>query len=215
MVLAGGGGVTLHDATVAQAQVRLGDVATFSGALGERAAQLPIATIPERRSRLVLSSQQIFARARGRLPLLASWFPKTVTGVITIRRARPLLQGAARSECLQAVREIDSGVIPTAEAFSQSGCDGVVTDHPMRYDPSVRAVRALRPVHAGERLPFISRALLAQVSPGQRLFVSTSVGPVVVSREVDALQPSAAGRALFVRGADGAIFSAPAPAAAP
>ena len=117
--------------------------------------------------------------------------------------------------CVQVTHDIEVGDAPVPADFIAASCAGAATDRPLRYDPSMRAVRALRELRAGETLPAISSSDLSNVRLGQRLFVSVTTGPVRVAREVQAIQPSTSARPLFVRAADGSIFSAPSPEVSP
>ncbi len=192
------------------------DLSHLPAALRKRAARLPVIVLRGSRDRATVSDRRIIERARAQMPVLASWFPRADNRATTVRLEYSRAHGEAQKPvptdgCSRAIAEIRSGDIPVAEDFARAACIDVANDHPLRYDRTMGAARALRVIQAGETLAAVPLSMLARVCPGQRLFVSTASGPVRVNREVQAIQASASGRPLFVRSGDGEIFSVPSP----
>jgi flagella basal body P-ring formation protein FlgA len=69
-------------------------------------------------------------------------------------------------------------------------------------------MRASRDLSVGETLPAIPAFALPAIRPGDRLRLVDRVGAVTVERQVTALQAGQAGEPLFVKAADGAVFTA-------
>lgn len=115
--------------------------------------------------------------------------------------------------CMQAVKTIPAGAIVAVGDFERAAC--AKSDPAFRYDARARAIRALRELKRGEVVEAPPASLLPTVRRGEHLVVSATVGPVVVQRDVEALQAASPGERLFVRAADGAVFSVLLPEARP
>lgn len=142
-------------------------------------------------------------------------FAGSATVVAASLMLAPLGVGSAEAgECLRVVRPVASGETVVLADVSPTSCeDGV--ERAFRIDPRWRTLTAVRDLQPGEVLSGAPSSTLAAVRPGDRLFLSIRVGPVTVEREVEAVQAARAGEAVFVRGADGRVFQAPAPEIAP
>lgn len=88
------------------------------------------------------------------------------------------------------------GAVPALSAWLPPSPDRPIH---VRSSEILRTVRPDAPV---------ALALEPIVEVGDALTVSVQIGPVVVEREVRALQPGRPGRAIFVRTAEGAVLSA-------
>lgn len=113
--------------------------------------------------------------------------------------------------CLRAVRPVAVGAVAVHADFEAASCEGATAA--LGYDRAARVARLRRDVAAGDVVRG-SRAALSAVRPGQKLIVQAHVGPVVVERQVEVVRPARLGERVAVRGADGRIFSAPAPTGA-
>jgi hypothetical protein len=113
----------------------------------------------------------------------------------------------ASEPCLRATHAMAAGAVPTAKDFAPAPCDGNKRASAIRYDVALRAARLSRTLQPDEIIPAIPPALMAGVGPGDTLTVQAHVGPVVVQREVEALQAAHPGQKLFVRAADGTVMS--------
>lgn len=117
------------------------------------------------------------------------------------------LPAQAADTCLRATHDLAAGAVPAASDFATADCDGARPLSAVRYDAAIHAVRLSRRLESGERIAAFPAAMVANIVPGQKLFVQVHVGPVVVEREVEALQPANPGQRLFVRAADGTVMS--------
>lgn len=203
-------------AEVRRSEVAFGDVADVSrlpAALRDRAAALPIVQVPAS-GHLVLTSGRLTERARALMPALAPFLPMGTQEKIVVRRAGnappPVLAGPTpRDACMRVVQPVAEGSVLTRADLEPVGCEANAQPSAVRYDPEVRALRAERELEAGETLAAAPVFALAGVRAGQRLYVRAQVGPVVVEREVEAVQPGRTSGKVFVRASDGVVFSAP------
>lgn len=209
-----------HSVVVEGNAVALGeliDTSRIPPALRTQAAALTVASFGAARDAMVLSSRRVVERARALMPVLAFYLPEPPDEPIAVRR-QPLTKATSASgptiaaePCMTATRVIVSGSIPAAADLAPSACDRPVGDTPFRYDATLGAVRVLRDIQPGETVAAVAPFALARIRPGEPLYVSAHVGPVVVNRRVRAIQPDSRGRSLFVEGAEGDIFAVPAP----
>jgi flagella basal body P-ring formation protein FlgA len=114
---------------------------------------------------------------------------------------------AHAATCLSATRALAAGTVPAGGDFATADCGAGHPAPAVRYDAAVQSARLSRPLAAGEVIPGFPSSMMADVVPGQTLYVQVRVGPVVVQREVTALQPASPGQKLFVRAADGTVMS--------
>lgn len=204
------------DATVAGAHVSLGDIADVSAlppGLRRDAAGLPIAAFGLNETKLALSVKDVVGRARALMPALARWLPAG-QGTVTVRRI-PLSTSKNEREarCVRVMRSVTSGALVSRADFGPTPCPAQPAKGDFRYDLRVRDLRISKTLKAGEVIAAPPASRVADVGPGQRLYVEATVGPVVVRRLVQAIQPGRAGGSLFVRASDGTVFSAPTPGA--
>lgn len=108
---------------------------------------------------------------------------------------------------MRATRALAAGKVPAAADLASADCGAGHPAAAVRYDAALRAARLSRPLQADEVIAAIPASMMADVVPGQILYVQIRVGPVVVQREVTALQPASPGQKLFVRAADGTVMS--------
>ena len=207
---------TFHDAVVAAPIVTLGQVADLRcvpAAFRQRLGVLPVATASFGRSKMTFSAKALASHVRAITPAARYWFPTPSASTDTVRFA---LTGHAAptngpSGCVKVLTPVAANSALLQRDIEAAPCGDGPLDRPFRYDRSVGALRALRELSVGEITPRPPQALLSSVRPGDALYVSVAVGPVTVERTVRTLQPSFAHKPVFVRGADGAIFSVPSP----
>lgn len=120
-----------------------------------------------------------------------------------------LLSGAADAgTCLEATRPLQLGMVPSARDFRPVACADAKTVQVLRYDEGIHAFRLLRNLASGDTIEGPSSSFLTEVVPGDKLYLTVQVGPVLVQREVEALQPARLGETLFVRALDGRVMTA-------
>ena len=110
--------------------------------------------------------------------------------------------------CMQVVRSVASGSIAGQRDFVTVPCSEGPPALPFAYDASARGMRATRMLIEGEIVGAIPQFALPEVLAGDRVTLSTTVGPITVERQVVALQAAHKGANFFVRGSDGAVFIA-------
>ena len=109
--------------------------------------------------------------------------------------------------CLQAIAAMPAGTVPVRADFAEAPCAAEAAPA-LRYDPRLRAARAVRDIAAGETIAAVPASILPDVRPGDTLWLVAQVGTATVERTVTAAQPGRRGGALFVRTADGRIVRA-------
>jgi len=113
----------------------------------------------------------------------------------------------ASQTCMRATQARAAGAVPTTRDFVPVPCGDAKPAAAVRYDPTLRAVRLVHALQPGDVVAAIPASMMAGVGPGETLYVQVHVGPVVVQRQVEALQPAHPGQKLFVRSADGTVMS--------
>jgi flagella basal body P-ring formation protein FlgA len=111
--------------------------------------------------------------------------------------------------CFEVVRALLSGTPLAAEDVRQVPCDAARTAAAVRYDASAGTAVALSPLSAGDYLGRLAEVPAKGVAKGARLTLRSSAGPVIIEREVTAIQAGRAGQRIFVQDAGGKIFAAP------
>ncbi len=199
--------------------VRLGDVADVSAlppALRSRAADLSVADLGSKTVATV-SQRRIAEYARRQIPGLGPWLDTEADRVVQIRvEARKEVTASlpqSAPTCARVTRAMASGDILSRPDLEPASCSGI--ERPaFRYDDRTGGLRASRAMAAGEIVSRPAAISLPMIATGQTVTVRASVGPVVVERDVTALQSARAGQRFFVRSADGQVFTATAPAEA-
>lgn len=114
---------------------------------------------------------------------------------------------AASLLCLQAIAAIPAGAVAVRGDFAEAPCAGE-TVRALRYEARTGAARAIRDIPAGETIAAVPASMLADVRPGDTLYLVARVGTATVERAVTAAQPGRRGRSLFVRTPDGRTIRA-------
>jgi hypothetical protein len=196
--------------------VDLGQVANLSmlpTALRSQAARIELAKFVAGRSGLLISTAYADSRARAQIPALAPWIGLPAEQLIRVGLAPGVAPAPpeARPDCLQVREATARGEFALRSQFVPVACGAKPAATALRYDPQARAARASRDLRPGEIVPGAPLAVLADVRPGQTLYLRSKIGVVTVERAVLVVQPSVQGRPLFVKASDGSIFGAPAP----
>lgn len=211
-----------HDVQVDRAQVELADLLDLSPlprALQPRAASVSVAMFRPGQTRMRFSAAWLKERARAQLPALTPWL-KDVDGssiVILLRDAgrsapmitpAPSLRTLAHTTCLRVVQPVAANSIPTIDDFAAANCGEIPPSPVMAYDADHGVVRATHNLRVGELIAAPPAFALPVVRPGQRLYVRTRIGPVVIEREVEAVQAAWSDKPVFVKTTDQTVFSA-------
>ena len=113
----------------------------------------------------------------------------------------------AAPACLRVTQALAVGEVPAPRDFVPAACGDAKPVRAVRYDAALRAARLARALQPGDIIAAIPPGLMAGIGPGDILSVESHVGPVVVQRQAEALQPAHPGQKLFVRTADGTVMS--------
>jgi flagella basal body P-ring formation protein FlgA len=115
----------------------------------------------------------------------------------------------AAENCVTIVHPIRAGQALIASDIKPAAvCANHSKNHALRYDRTVSVTRANRDLDVGETISGHPSLILADVRPGDDLFVYERIGNVLIERAAKALQAGRYGGEVFVRTADGAIFAA-------
>lgn len=207
------------DAQVRSRDVRLGDVADLSNLppeLRARAAELPLLHLAAGAREIRVPQSLLTERARVQMPVLARYLPNSPTGEAAIRldtaREEPADRTIAPGElCMMVLNPIAAGGAPRAKDLQSAPCGEIRPARAFSFDRTARVARAVRALRPGETVAAIPPSSLAAVRPGDAYVVTARSGPVVVQRDVVAVQAARPGQPMFVKGADGEVFAAPAP----
>lgn len=204
---------------VADPIIRLRDVADLSvlpPALLGRAGGLEVADLGMATA-ATLSGRLIAERARRQLPGLTPWLDEASDQQIHIRLAPSASEPAgterATQACARLTRIIETGEIVSASDLTPAACEENSRSS-FTYDRATGGVRAARSLAAGETVSRPPAFAVSAIAPGQVVTLQAKIGPVVVERDVVALQAAWEGQNFFVRAADGQVFTATAPARA-
>ena len=205
----------VRDLTVIGPGVALGQVVDVSGlpaSIRGRASALTVAAFRRGQDRLNFRSRRLAARAEALMPALRPWLETLADGQITVRRAPSVSASATPPACARMARPVAAGSILTNADLTTAPCGNAVdaATVAVRYDRRTQVLRAVRGLQIDETIAAPPPALLADIAPGQHLVLHAKVGPVAIQREVEAIQAGRPGQAIFVKTADGAVFSAPA-----
>lgn len=114
--------------------------------------------------------------------------------------------------CLEVLQDLATGAFPARSDFGPAACQPARPA--FRYDPSAGLVRVARDLTTGEVVYAPPASLIGDLRPGSSLTVQSTVGPVLIERQVVVVR-AIRGGGLLVRGADGRVFSAPSPEVRP
>lgn len=197
------------EVTLSAPEIRIGDVvdlASLRQPIGGQIAGRVIARMPERTSAVSLHRRGLAALVRRAVPALQ--VPAEGEGTITFRFAR---SSVARNEvCAETSEAVNSGAPIWSEQTRAISCDRERTAADLSFRPRSGEAVAAQNLAAGTYLGRIRLPSRPEISPADRLTVKSAVGPVVIQREVTALQAGRADRRLFVMTGDGEVFAAPA-----
>lgn len=200
------------EASVPGDVVTLGDIGILEdlpAEIRERARTVPLARIGGGIDHVVFDARWVADRARAQLPILAPWTVGVVAGDIIVRQQSTPPKPSPRN-CLRSAVRIKAGVAPIASEFASATCSQGSMEA-FRFDPSSGLPVVAVDLEEGAIVG--SPGAMPTVRRGQALRLVANVGVVSVERQVEAVQDASAGGEVFVRGADGRVFSAPAPEA--
>lgn len=120
----------------------------------------------------------------------------------------PQAQAVPSSPCVQARIAIPAGHPIGIDHVVPTDCRSA-RPPAMRYDRISGILTAAVAIESGAYLGRLRLGASAAVAKGSTLTLRSASGPVVIERQVTALQPGRSGSRIFVRDEAGAVFSAP------
>jgi len=152
--------------------------------------------------------EHIIARARRLAPVLSPWLKQEKAG--TIRLYSSARSGSFEATfCLRVRVSIPRFSPALSSNFEPSTCSGSLVSRAFVYDPASRSARTIRALVPGEVVARFAGYSEAAIGAGERVRYVVKVGPVVIERELRAVQAAGSTGSVFVQAADGGVFAAP------
>lgn len=191
--------------------VEVADLSTLPADLRVRAGSLVVARFAPGQSVLRAPVARLTERARAGLPILAAYLPSNPQGEVTIRRAPATATRARAAErpCLRILEPVSAGAGLRAGQVEPAPCGSQLARRATYYDRRSNVTRAARSLTPGETIAAAPAASLVGVEAGAEVTLTARVGPVVIERQVTAVQAARPGEPVFVVGDDGRAFAAP------
>lgn len=188
-----------RDVALPDRSIRAGDLATVPG--HERAV---VGTLPSGSDSVVVSPEAARRLIANRLP--GARFALRHSG--DLRLTAPAAARRARS-CFRTVADVRPGEVLRAELVEAAECGSGPVAPGLAYDRARQAPVARDGIPAGAYLGAVRPVADDGVAAGSRMAFVTGEGPVLIEREVVALQPGRTGGRIFARTADGEVIAAP------
>lgn len=190
--------------TISDDELTLADVVSLDCIAEDRRqtlAQLPIATLNA--GAVELTRAGLASLVHRRLPALDV---ETGDGdaIVRVTRRAP----SPQRTCYVATAPFAAGEAIGPGALERAPCPDSSTSASVRYDRDHGVMRARANIAPGDNLGPLMAAPVLRAERGETLSLRVAEGPVVIERPVEALQPST-GDAIFVKDAEGHVFSAP------
>lgn len=179
--------------------IRVGDLAVAPGH-----EAVVIGRLPSGRDAVLVDRDDARRMVRNRLPSLAFALRYDSPVNLVHQRAEAGPSGA----CLATREDLAPGQPVLAENVEAIPCSGRPVAAGLGYDADRATPVARLPIPAGSYLGPLRVRRSAPVASGQAMSLRFVSGPVVVEREVVALQPGFPGSNAFVRTAEGEVISA-------
>jgi hypothetical protein len=154
-----------------------------------------------------LSRAAIASLARRRVPLLR--FAEDQRGDVRLYLRDPRTTEAAQHSCLRVLAPLEANTILTSDMMTPAPCEHVMADAPIVRDGASGFARTRARLEGDAIVPHTLLAPAPRTRKGDHLTLVIGAGPVTITRPVQALQDASPGERLFVRDADGEIFSMP------
>lgn len=203
-----GESVTLFSEThVAKKVVTLGDVSdlrVLPTEFRDSAAKIVVGRIPERAQALVLTSHDIQSRARAQMPLLAPWLGSQDQRKITVHYRAPRI---VAQSCVRMIEPLAVGESVSSAKTAPAACSDKIRVGVFGYDRWSNSTYAIQPIAEGDVVRIVSGIGRMVPQAGDRMTLVSFSGPVVVERDVRAMQTANEGRRMFVETAEGKILS--------
>lgn len=179
----------------------------------QRVGAVPVAMLRPGQTETVVRHRRLAELVRAAVPAAAAWLPPAEGEVLVRyigsdgREGGEDVPRANVRTCFRLLHSITMGTVPARRDFAPASCGGEEAAA-FRYDAPTRTMRATRNLEEGQTVPALPERLLPDIRPGDTLHLAVRVGPVVVQREVVAIQPGWSGETLFVKTGSGELLSA-------
>lgn len=210
--LIGGGSCTLVEAARIDApdgRLTLADVIAADCPALAQTGDLVVAALPRGTNTVLVSRVALVSLVRRRAPGLAIALP--VNGSkdeVELRRTEQRDLGAGPS-CFELTHAVAPQAALTGRDVTMTPCTTARTPLALAYDNRHAIVRAAEASDAGHYLGPLVDLPADLIEQGEALQLRVAAGPVTIARDIVAVQSAHTGETLFVRDADGHIFSAP------
>ena len=109
--------------------------------------------------------------------------------------------------CFATAHDVPAGATLSAGDLTEVECRSHAKHVALHYDANGSVIVATAAIPAGSYIGRVAPLANEVVAKGAELTLRSSAGPVVIERQVTAIQPGRAGRRLFVRDASGQVFA--------
>lgn len=204
-------GALPHDAAaddriVLQRQdITVADIAMLNAEQQVHPGGLVVLTIPPGKHRLELDAATRARLLRLRVP--GQSLRLRHDGKVQFTLATPDQAIRATAPCFTLRHDLDAGDYLDRHAVEPAPCLDRATTPQFRFDRRVNAPYLSSSLAAGAYLGSLALREGAIIGAGSGLSHVSRQGPVTIERAVTAVQPARAGKAMFVRTQDGAIFA--------
>ncbi len=191
--------------------IRVEDVADLSClATAERPRVAPLIVAQVRPGETISMRRDALAGlVRRRVPLL------TIEGdAQTISVSAPVRESPT-ARCAFAVRNLPAASVLAEADVTRAPCESARQESHTSYDRRSGLLRTTDDVESGDNLGSLAPLPTHVVQTSDPLSLTASVGVARIERRVEAMQDARSGERLFVRDADGRVFSIPLPDSRP
>lgn len=179
--------------------IRAGDLAHVPGR-----EQVVLGTMPKGKTSVTVDAEAALALLRKHLPF-AELSLRYAESIVLLA---PPTSRLARA-CYEARNDIAMGAPVTADDVSAISCSEESVTGALGYDRDRKTPVARGGIAAGAYLGAVRPLAGDVVGRGTRLTFRTGAGPVMIEREVEALQAGRTGGRIFARTRDGEVIAAP------
>ncbi len=204
----------LISAALVHAAVPLSDAGPVVVAVGGKVRASQIGAVPAQRDAVVATmpegASEVAMSEASRLLLIRNRYPGAR---YRLRHDGPLrivrdAAAEASAQCVVTRAPISAGAYLTKDDLGAARCRREAAGGLVSYDVAARSYFARQPIPTGTYLGRMPADPPSSAAEGTELVYRTKEGPIIVERDVIALQSGRAGRSIFVRTNEGKVLSA-------
>lgn len=192
---------TPHNVKLDDNNIRVGDVAKNSGAL----SNVVISSLPSNSKEITLSEADQLMLLRKTFPTYN--FSLRHKGKVNFSSDFAVPNKNLKRNCYNAKGVISKGSPLTKDLIIKTNCSDTVIPVNISYDREMRAAIATETIESGAYLGRLFLNDKEVVRKGTKLTFMTEHGPVIIKRDVIALQSAQHGQNIFVKTGDGKIIT--------